>query len=573
MLMWIEFSLVIGVVVLAFCFPELGSNWFAYAEQKFRSVARRKRLSVLFVGLVAVGGRVALLPILMIPQPHVNDEFSHLLLADTLTHGRLTNPTPAMWSHLETFHVLMHPTYASMYPPGQGAVLAAGQVIAHHPFAGVCLSVGAMCAAICWMLQGWVSPEWALLGAILAIVRLGTFSYWANSYWGGAVAAVGGALVLGALPRIVQSERVRDALTMGVGFAILANSRPYEGLILSLPVAVALLMWLLSKKRETFRMSSRRIIIPLSLALAVAALVTGYYFWRVTGSPFRMPQMVDRETYAVAPYFLWQSPRPEPVYHHVEMHDFYLHNELNFYRETRTLGGAIAVSAVKLIHGWLFYLGPILTLPLFMAIATAKYGFSLANGDWKMGFLVVASAVSVVGLGSEVFFFPHYAAPMTGLVYILVTMAFCSFRRYRWHAKPVGLFLTRAVPMICFLMFALRASAAPLHISVGPNWPPTWYNYGPVRTERTSIQARLGGSPGKHLVLVRYKTKSQSEYDWVYNNALIEQAEIVWARDMGSARNEELVSYYADRRVWLIEPDESPVKLSPYPEGPKSATE
>src|SRR5205814_10482496 len=157
----------------------------------------------------------------------------------------------------------------SMYYAGQGLFLAAGQVFGGHPFWGVWLSVGLMCAAICWMLQGWLPPGWALLGGCLAVMRLALFSYWANTYFGGAVAAIGGTLVLGALPRIKRNQRVRDAVAMAVGLALLANTRPYESLFFCIPIAGALLIWMLGKTGSTLQLSLRRIVLPLSLMLTI----------------------------------------------------------------------------------------------------------------------------------------------------------------------------------------------------------------------------------------------------------------------------------------------------------------
>src|SRR6266446_9190519 len=205
-------------------------------------IARRRRLAVLLIGIIPMAIRALLLPLAPIPTPRIHDEFSYLLAADTFAHGRLVNAPHPQWVHFESMHILVRPVYASIFPVAQGLVLAAGQVFAGRPWIGVWLSMGLMCAALCWMLQGWVSPGWALAGGALAAARFGVFSYWMNSYYGGAPAAVGGALLLGALPRIFRRRRWTDAAAMAAGLAILANSRPYEGMILSLPAAPALIL-------------------------------------------------------------------------------------------------------------------------------------------------------------------------------------------------------------------------------------------------------------------------------------------------------------------------------------------
>src|SRR6266404_6248199 len=211
---------------LAFVHPSLGSRWFEKLERSFFHFSRHRTLSVVSIGVLALVARAALLPVEPIPRPTIHDEFSFLLMSDTFAHGRLANPTHPMASHLEAPYVNQKPAYVSKYFPGQGLPLAFGQVVFGHPFWGVWISVGIMCAVICWMLQGWFPPFWALVGGLLAIIRLGTFSYWANSYFGGAVPAIGGGLVLGALPRLKRRNRISDSVIMGLGLLLLASSRP-----------------------------------------------------------------------------------------------------------------------------------------------------------------------------------------------------------------------------------------------------------------------------------------------------------------------------------------------------------
>src|ERR1700722_2422231 len=138
-LMWLECGLTAVAVLLSIFFPRFGSAGFARVEQVFAQLARRKGLAVLLVGLSALL-RLAVLPAFPAPRPFLPADFSFLLAADTFAGGHLSNPTPAMWTHFESIHITRQPTYTSMYFPGTGLILAAGQVLFHNPWlANVCV--------------------------------------------------------------------------------------------------------------------------------------------------------------------------------------------------------------------------------------------------------------------------------------------------------------------------------------------------------------------------------------------------------------------------------------------------
>ena len=569
MIFLIESCICVAAIVTACIFPDAGADWFATVEQWFAALARRRTLAVASVGLLALALRASLLPIEPIPVPTVHDEFSYLLMSDTFAHGRLANPTHPMWTHFETFHVIQKPTCVSMYYPAQGLFLAMGQVVFGHPFWGVYLSVGLMCAAICWMLQGWVPPIWALLGGLLAAIRLGTFSYWANSYWGGAVAAIGGALVLGALPRIKRYGRPRDAILLGVGLAILANSRPYEGLFFSLPVAAALFVWTFRRKKageDVFK----RVALPLGLVFALTAAAMLFYFWRTTGSPFRTPYLINIATYTPVPYFPWQSVKSFPLYHHAAMRAFYTGWWLQQYELGRV--HPILLALVKVNVFWFFYLGPLFTVPLVVLAIILPHGMPPSSISRNARFLLVVCCVPAIGMLLPVYFDPHYAAPLTAAIYALLIMAMQRIRRWRWRGRRTGLAIVRSIPLIAIAMLLLRIATAPLQLSASP-WPTlqAWCSPAMQLWDRARIEEQLEKQQGRHLVIVRYGPQHDPRSEWVYNKADIDGLKVVWAREMAPHENEELIRYFKDRKVWLVEPDATPPRLAPYQELPTVA--
>jgi len=353
----------------------------------------------------------------------------------------------------------------------------------------------------------------------------------------------------------------------------LANCRPYEGMFLGLPVAVALVVWVLGKNRPPRGVVAKRLLAPLLLVMVLTGLAMGYYFWRTTGSPWDTPYRVNARTYGLL-YFPWQSLKHVPVYHHLQLRDWYLGKAALEHPKSVVAwaGGTIMVPLTV----WFFFLGPALTLPLAAAWASLPYGVSWRHLSANTHILlIVCGSVLAGSMLPIVRYLPHYAAPITCAILALVLVAMRRLRSQTWRGKPAGLFLTRAVPVVCLIMLAVRLGAKPLGLPEPHRWLAggspfaTWCSLGPENPERASVLGQLERSRGLHLAIVHYGPHHPIDmHEWVYNEADIGAAKVIWARDMGAAENQELIEYFPNRHVWLVEADETPPRVMPYNASP-----
>ena len=545
-----------GIVILTtVLFLFLRPRIFDRAERLLEQYGRRRTWSVVMTGVLALALRLALLPLIPIPKPIVHDEYSYLLQADTFASGHLTNPTPPLWVHFESFHINMWPTYQSMYPPGQASILALAEVVTGNPWWGVWLSIGIMCAAITWMLQGWMPPQWALLGGLFCVMRFATFSYWINSYWGGAIAATGGALLLGALARLMRRPTTRYALLLALGLVILANTRPYEGFVFSLPAMIWLLVWFVHKRMWTAEFL-RKVAAPAMTVLFLAGAFALYYNWRSTGNPLLMPYIVNEHAYHISRPFIWQKSAPIPAYHHTAMRTFYLYHELPQYLLSRYEWGVREMTGMKFKIYYEFLVWPLLGLTVISLWEMMK--------SRRLRLLPITLLLFTAALIIESWLpHGHYAAP---LVCVTVAMALYGLRFLRtWYpgGRPVGLMLSRAIIAVVLLW-----SLAPLGEKlINPNLLPDMGPYQlPPQLERARLEAQLQRIPGQHLVIVHNHLSHTGSDDWIYNKPDLEHAKVVWARDMGPEKNEELLHYFANRRLWLVDQNDGIMRLNPYNE-------
>ena len=241
------------------------------------------------------------------------------------------------------------------------------------------------------------------------------------------------------------------------------------------------------------------------------------------------------------------------------MRDYYQKTEVEVYNRFHSVPGFFLGAFVKATAAVLFY-GGFAFLPLAFMLRRVFL-------DRRLRFLVLCVAILTAGMLIENFLVLHYLAPFTAALYAIGLQAMRHMRLWRPGGRPVGRTLVRLTVTVCVLMVCLRLYKGPFHLQVTefpPAWNVSWYGPDHFGVERASIETQLENLPGNQLAIVRYGSTHIPFNEWVYNSADIDGSKIVWARDMDSASNSELIHYYKDRTVWLVQPDSQPPTISPY---------
>ncbi len=323
LLQW--FYVELGLVAIA----TVAARWSLWqrlvsrAAERVRSFAERPALCFCVLFGAAVVIRLALLPIEPVPMPLFHDEFSYLLGADTLAHGRLANPPLPVPIAFETIHTNMAPTYESMYLPGPALVMAAGQVLG-SPWISVLLVTALFPALLYWAIAAWLPRAYALLGAAIALGFALNLNWWFDNYFCLAISCVATCLVLGSLPRIWKRQDWRYALLLGLGLLILVYTRPYEGFCVTFPL-VMVLVWRLR------HVGVVRIVGLAAVVIAVLAAGFGwmlYYNERGTGHALLFPYMLNFRLYHITGPFVFSAEHPLPHYDVDMLRRFYIFAEV-----------------------------------------------------------------------------------------------------------------------------------------------------------------------------------------------------------------------------------------------------
>jgi hypothetical protein len=497
--------------------------------------------SMVMLGGLTIALRLALLPRAGVPISSSADDNSYLLLADTLSHFRLANATHPLYRFFESNFVLQQPSYSSIFPLGQGMALALGRAVFGHPWAGVLLTEALFCALCYWMLRGWVPAGWAFLGGLFAVFTFGPLTYWMNSYWGGAVSGIAGCLVFGSLPRLRARTNTRDAILLGSGIGLELLTRPYESIFLSAIVTLY------------FGLNGRKLLqaAPLVIAATLPAIsLTFAQNKAVTGHWTTLPYVASRTQYGVPATFTFQpDPKPQRELTKEQQQDYQVQTEAHDRESARSTWDRL-LDRAGLIR---FF--------VFPALFAALPGLLLTFRQRRMLVPALAVALFLAGAAFYPYFYPHYIAALACVLLLLAVTALQRLPR----APAMAIVAVGAVHFAFW--YGVHASGSQdLLNAFGPYETFDFVNHSSSRGDpegRLPILHQLESAPGGQLVFVHYAPFHPLR-EWISNAADIDRAKIVWALDLGSEDNSDLVNYYPDRTVWLAEPDARPPRLRLY---------
>jgi hypothetical protein len=533
----------------------LAVAWKPWLAPRVARLAKRTVVCTIVLALAPVALRLLLLAHHPVPTPDVYDEFSHLLVADTLRHFRLANPPHPLPQFFETFFTFQTPTYSSIYSLGQGLILAVGWNLFGLPWGGVLMATAALCALTYWMLRGWTTPAWALAGGILAVIQFGPLCQWTNSYWGGATAAAAGCLVFGSLPRLRAAPRTRDAVLLGTGFGLHLLVRQFESVFLALAVGLFFLPGFRAAVR--WRVWWKPVAVA-TLAVAPALLLTFAQNKAVTGRWTTLPEQLSQWEYGVPAALTFQPP-PTPHHPLTPQQASEYRAQLAFFQGPETLQTYLLRLEYRIRFYRFFFLPP---------LYLAALAFLTRLREWRYAWVAATLAIFALGVNFFPAFQTHYLAALTCLFVLVAVAGLEQIARIAIRGQAVG---AEAAGLLLLLSIAQFGFWYGVHLAEAAGGLPealryeTWdglNHQNPAR--RIFVNQQLAELPGKLLVFVHYQPHHLFQDEWVYNRADIDASRIVWARDLGDAENQKLLRYYSGRTAIRLNPDARPPELSPY---------
>ncbi len=525
-------------------FPAVGLTLSKMANFAARYGASDLRNALLII-ILYVPAYIILTQITGIHQPDTHDEFCNLLAADTFLHGRLTNPTHSFWKHFEFFYVIQNPTYASKFPPLQGAVLALGMLITTLPIAGVFLAGIMACLGIYWMLRAHLSPYWSLYGGLIWMVHP-TAVVWSSSYWGANLTVLGGTLSLGAFFRLLDDEKKNGNLIYsslwGIGIAILLNSRPYEGTALT---GILLSIWCFEIiRRKTWSKKILETVLVLFLILAANLVWTAYYNYSITGNAAVLPYSLQHSQYYRTPLFLFQKlsePKDNvPVF--VEDQDEEWQQDLS---KGYGSNSAIILSTLGRLFSFIGWLTKSFILIFLFAVGMIVVLIRKEVNVRGNEILILVAFVSALLMTT--FTGDRFASPIIGIGILFITIG----AKYLYKDSNLQKMFILVIPISIWCGTALSLASVELKKSEDTFSIQNIEEKG--FKNRSEIEEYLNLLKGKHLVLVEKQNLALPDPRlWVYNSAEIDESNIVWAHKLTDGENGALIDYFKDRNVWLL---------------------
>ncbi len=517
---------------------------FQRLENLVGRIADRPYLSAALIAGIAVCARLALSPFLGIPQLIVPDEMSLTLQAKTYLGGHLANHV-SLLPDFESVYVLIAPTYASMYPVLRSFPLLIGYWLGIGAWGGVLLSMVALTVAVYWMVRQWINARYAFIAALIVTIRYGLFSIWVNSYYGGAFTALGGVLLLGGFKAVKSRPTLLHGAVVGVGVVILMTTRPYEGMLFSVPFGAALIVHFIRSTRL-----ERRALIPVCVA---AAVLVGAGFGltlaqnqAVTGDWKVSPYLLYRQTNGQVPAFLVESFDPvgegQARYASTRIRTNF---DVPYYNLRETWRGVFSSETFRFRVYWNFYVGFALLIPFLVGIYALRSELTV----------LLAAASLAVGLSLENIGFDQYAAPGFGFFMLAIMAGFRSVRQWRPWGYPYGVALSRLLPLALVigsfipLCSALTGWPVFTYLNSHSGAPCCWLR---PRSLHTAVADEVDRYGGRNLIIVDSGQQAAVNGELVvFNDPNIDDEKTIWIND-DVELNRLAIERYPGRRIWRL---------------------